>query len=392
MRLRSSIRRASKTFKCVQKGNDVKSKPYVTSVNVSGKIKHNICEPSPTIPKTPPLICKDVSRSRRINKAKQTPIIPEDPYLFIDNDSDDNKENVIPDSSKDVTRKHTRKTHSNVKVKVANPKQSKSKQWPASTAFTKQYIPSGKSNDARYEGALPANTPESIVTAVPLVSKTVNPMSAPIIPESNQLISPGSLTTSCSVTKEASPYAESKTVPLNFHEKVCDSCQATSSVSNTPECRKCISIHNLEESFPRYSKTTLTSLNPQIASTPAMSNANTELQTMGCHPLIPTPINYTSIKRNENSHDDSSQVLESHLPNNSSSSSNPHSGTTNNKSSSQDLSKESTSSSNRRRKQASESERQKAYDSWLAEFNNELQKYESFELSVENQALSTDDH
>ncbi|VDP62618.1 unnamed protein product, partial [Schistosoma mattheei] len=240
------------TFKCVQKGNDVKSKPYVTSVNVSGKIKHNICEPSPTIPKTP-LICKDVSRSRRINKGKQTPIIPEDPYLFIDNDSDDNKENIIPDSSKDVTRKHTRKTRSNVKVKVANPKQSKSKQWPASTPFTKQYIPSGKSNDARYEGALHANIPESIVTAVPLVSKSVNPMSAPIFPESNQLISPGSLTTSCSITKEASPYAESKTVPLNFHEK-------------------------------------------------------------------------------------------------------------------------------------------KAYDSWLAEFNNELQKYESFELSVENQALSTDDH
>ncbi|CAH8468476.1 unnamed protein product [Schistosoma margrebowiei] len=392
MRLRSSIRRASKTFKCLQKDNDVKSKPYVTSGNVSGKIKHNICEPSSKIPKTLPLICKDVSRSRRINKGKQTPIIPEDPYLFIDNDSDDNKENIIPDSSKDVTRKHTKRTHSNVKVKVANPKQSKSKQWPASTAFTKQYIPSGKSNDARYEGALHANTPESIVTAVPLVSKTVNLMSAPTLPESNQLISPGSLTISCSVTKEASTYAESKTVPLNFHEKVCDSCQATSSVSNTPECRKCISIHNLEESIPRYSKTTLTSLNPQIASTPAISNANTELQTMGCHPLIPTPINYTAIKRNENSHDDSSQVLESHLPNNSSSSSNPHSGTTNNKSSSQDLSKESTSSSNRRRKQASESERQKAYDSWLADFNNELQKYESFELSVENQALSTDDH
>ncbi|CAI2724363.1 unnamed protein product [Schistosoma spindalis] len=335
MRLRSSIRRASKTFKCLQKGNDVKSKPYVTSGNVSGKIKYNIAEASPIIPKTPRLICKNVSGSRRVNKGKQTPIIPEDPYLFIDNDSDDNKENIIPNSSKNETKKHIKKTHPNVRVKMANPKQSKSKQWPASTAFTKQYIPSGKSNDARYEGALHANTPGSIVTAVPLVSKTVNPMSASTFPESNRLISPGSLKISCSVTKKAPTYAESETVPSNFHEKVCDSCQVTSSVSNTPEFRKCISIHNLEESIPRYSETKLTSLNPQIASTPAISNANTELQTMGCHPLIATPINYTSIKRNENSHDDSSQILESHLPNNSSSSSNRHCGTTNNESSSQ---------------------------------------------------------
>ncbi|CAH8470947.1 unnamed protein product [Schistosoma rodhaini] len=391
MRLRSSIRRASKTFTCLQESNNVKLKPCVTSGNVPRKIKRNICEPNPIIPKNPPSVRKNVSASRRVNKGKQTSVIPEDPYLFIDNDSDDYKENVIPNSSKDVTKKCAKKTHS--EVKVANLKKSKSKQWTASTAFTKQYIPSGKPNDARYEDALHANTPGSIVTAVPLVSKTVNPKSASTFPESNQLISPGGLTTSCSFAKTASTYAESKTVSFNFPEKVCNSCQVTSSVSNTPEFRRRVSIHNLEESIPRYSKTTLTSLNPQIASTPAISNANTELLTsVGCHALVPTPINYTSIKRNENSHDDSSQILESHVPNNSSSSSNPHSGATNNERSSQDLSKGSTSSSDRRRKQASESERQKAYDSWLAEFNNELQKYESFELSVENQALPTDDH
>ncbi|XP_018644945.1 hypothetical protein Smp_121460 [Schistosoma mansoni] len=253
MRLRSSIRRASKTFKCLQESNDVKSKPCVTSGNVPRKIKRNICEPNPLIPKNPPSVRKNVSASRRVNKEKQTSTIPEDPYLFIDNDSDDYKENVIPNSSKDVTKKCAKKTHPDVKVKVANPKKSKSKQWTASTAFTKQYIPSGKPNDARYEDALHANAPESIVTAVPLVSKTVNPKSASAFPESNQLISPGGLTISCSVAKMASTYAESKTVSFNFPEK-------------------------------------------------------------------------------------------------------------------------------------------KAYDSWLAEFNNELQKYESFELSIENQALPTDDH
>ncbi|CAH8447061.1 unnamed protein product [Schistosoma turkestanicum] len=358
MRLRSSIRKASQTVKCLREDADVKPKPHATNGNVSAEIKYKNPNSSSLIPKNPPLICRNESVNKRVKKDKKTPVIPEDPYLFVDIDSDDNKENINPNSSKDITKKcSTKQIHSVVKAKAANPKRSKSKQWCASTAFTKQYIPPEKFNIARYECTINAGTPQSIITAIPLVSKTVNFESTPTLPESKQSINPRNLTASCSTSKNTFSCVESNKVSSNFLERVSGSCQVANSVSNTPELEKGVSIHNVEGSITRHCKTTLTSLNPRIASTPAISNPNNELQmSVGCRALIPTPINYTSNKRNENSHNDSSQVVESNLPNNPSS--DTHSAITDNESSSKDLSKESTSSSGRRRKRESESERQ----------------------------------
>ncbi|CAH8459693.1 unnamed protein product [Heterobilharzia americana] len=156
---------------------------------------------------------------------------------------------------------------------------------------------------------------------------------------------------------------------------------------------KHVSTHVSDGSIPVISKGALCNLNPQNSSTPSTSNPTTGLQiSVGPHGVIPTPINYPLNKRSNEIRDNSIECIADHpLQIDPICTSNTvASDVDKDDTSSKDASKESTSSSGRRRKKESESERQKAYESWLDEFNAELQKYESFELSVENVSQTTD--
>ncbi|TNN11855.1 hypothetical protein EWB00_004331 [Schistosoma japonicum] len=351
MRLRSSIRKASRNVKCSHDAH-IKSKSNAVSGDASRETKSIVPPPSSAVSRTSPSISKNVPTNKRSKKGKQTPFTPQDPYLFVDDDSDENKENIDPYNKKCLTVKcDTKKTHLLVKAKVANSKKLKSKQWPPPTPFTVPYIPSRESNGAQYKVDLHTNTPKSIITAIPLVSKTVSPEVTSTLHKPNLLISPDDPTKTHLVNNKT----EGKSVSFSLPEYVRDSpCHVVNCVSNTPDHLKNISTHNLEESISGFSKIPLSTLNPQIASTPAISDDNSALQiSMGCRVLIPTPINCTFGKRNKNS-----QIPNDHLQEDSLFSPNILSDTTDKRSSSKDSSKESTSSSGRRHRKLSESERQ----------------------------------
>ncbi|CAH8464593.1 unnamed protein product [Heterobilharzia americana] len=378
MRLRSSLRKTNKPIECPKENVHVKPKPTAKADNSRHK-NDDILQSRTAFSKS----CPPGKRNLNINA------FLEDPYLFVD-DSDDDKENIDPNDFKTVTRKYGRKLKPSAKTR--------SRQLSSSAPFTAQYIPSKESTClVKHEADQSVPTSEPVMKGVSLVLKTPSDtrgLQVSSTSNPNQRDNLKTATGSSSVCGKISTFVEDRKVCLSaVQEHTSNLPHQATNVPFTPEYQKHVSTHVSDGSIPVISKGALCNLNPQNSSTPSTSNPTTGLQiSVGPHGVIPTPINYPLNKRSNEIRDNSIECIADHpLQIDPICTSNTvASDVDKDDTSSKDASKESTSSSGRRRKKESESERQKAYESWLDEFNAELQKYESFELSVENVSQTTD--
>ncbi|CAH8834126.1 unnamed protein product [Trichobilharzia szidati] len=363
MRLRSSVRSRSQPTECT-KDVHVRSRPRVKSdickEKTGGILKTNTSNSKDSIPLTSKneLIKKCHTKGKLDSK-----ILPsQDPYLFMDDDDDD-KENIDPNSRKQTTKKRV------ARAKVAHSVKPRPRKLLSPTR------PTGRVNQIMRQEMKQLYSPEP-----KKLSCVMNPQVALTLIDLNRRNN----LESSSANSNSTPNVESKSLPSNITDKVVVG--GAVSVPDTPEHQNNVSVRTPEVSVPVILKQALDNLKPHISSTPATSSG-----TVISHPeFVVTPINCPVNSKNIATNDNNSnQITDNQSQSQPISTSDTYTNTSEDNSSSKDRSKESTSSSGQRRKRESKSDREKAYNSWLDEFNAELQKYESFELSIEKDTTTS---